>query len=958
MKTNGLFFPSHDMYERKGTWLKPQVEADAPSQIYWAWGKIDFASRPPSQSTGNMRHLLILSFASFLFVSLVAAQSPRDQVPPGVLHQIATEFQQGNIPEAERTARAALEKAPRDPAALSLLGVILDAQQRYGEAESAYQQALAVAPGSPGILNNLGNHYLAQGKTDQARAAFLKVVAADPRHPNANLQLAELTVAAKQGAAALKYLDRLPAENRASPPVEILRAQAMKLTGQDKAAESLLGEVESKAGNDPSVAFSIGMTFAEWHRYADAETAFTRALDADPTNFDVLYNLGLAAQHAGHTTRALEVFRVALQQRPNDADCLFNLATIDMQTGHTDDAVLPLMQAHKVAPERPEILFALAQASQDIGFYGDAAVAIDQYLKLKPHDDVARRERGFCLIRSKSLDQGLADLRWYTQRHPKDARGLYELAIGETVRTPDEALHHLDQALAIDPKFNPSRFARSVLYYEKGRTEDSIADVKLVLAKEPDNFRALDVLGQDYTRLERYPEAAEVLGRAAQLAPKDPKILTHYSHVLMRMGRKEEASKVLADFRVFAPEEGRRPYQGLFDYLNLPPEKQYAKYMENLQRNIGIRPEDPKLRLQLGKTYLQQGKPDEALEAFRAARKLTSDPDILAACGKALLDGGQYAASREFLEPAVAARPEAADLRLDLAIAVFNSAGPDAGLKTLDETPLAQRRGDYFLLRAQILDAMNRPQEAAEALNRGFASAPTRPALYYQGALFLIKHEQYKRAIGFLEQANKAIPDVPELQLLQAMAYELVRDHDNTLRLLAHIESRWPEWSLPYMIQGITLAIRLRSVEAEPVLKNAIALGADDGIANYYLALVILNSNPERVEEAHQAISKALKMTPDDVYVQSLAGKIDSLRKDYPAAIEHLNAAVRMWPEMTEAHETLAGVYRAMGDKEKSVAELKEILSIKQAHPTADQTPPFPMEKLLFSVQAPSHPPS
>jgi hypothetical protein len=26
MKTNGLLFLSHDVYERKGTWLKPQVE--------------------------------------------------------------------------------------------------------------------------------------------------------------------------------------------------------------------------------------------------------------------------------------------------------------------------------------------------------------------------------------------------------------------------------------------------------------------------------------------------------------------------------------------------------------------------------------------------------------------------------------------------------------------------------------------------------------------------------------------------------------------------------------------------------------------------------------------------------------------------------------------------------------------------------------------------------------------
>jgi len=905
-----------------------------------------------------MRHLLILCFASSLFVPPGAAQSPSNQVPSSLLHQIAVEFQDGKIPEAERSLRAALQQAPRDPSALSLLGVILDAQKRYDEAESAYRQALATLPGSPGVLNNLGNHYLAQGKTDQARAAFLKVVLADPAHPNANLQLAQFSVAAKQGAVALKYLDRLPPENQALPPVAILRAQALKLSGQDTAAGNLLREVESKAAHDSNVAFSIGVTFANWQRYTDAENAFTHALDADPTNFDILYNLGLAAQNAGDLPRAQEVYRIALQQRPNDVDCLFNLASIYMQTGHPDDAIMPLMQARKAAPDRPGILFALAQASQEIGFYGDAATAIDEYLKLKPHDDVARRERGFCLIRSTSLDQGLEDLRWYAQKHPKDGRGLYELAIGETVRAPDQALQHLDQALAIDPQFNAARFARAVLYYEKGRTENSIADLKLVLSKEPDNFRALDVLGQDYARLERYPEAADVLGRAAKLAPKDAKILTHYAHVLTRLDRKEDAEKVLADFRTFAAAQGPRPNRGLFEYLNLPPEKQYAKYMENLQRNIGLRPNDPALRVQLGNTYLEQGKPEAAIEAFRVASKMTSDPDILASCGKALVDDEQYAASREFLEPAVAAYPASAELRLDLAIAVFNSAGPQAGLNSLDETPPAQRKGDYFLLRAQILDSMNKPEEAAQDLTRGFATAPTRPDLYYQAALFLIKHEHYKQAIALLDQANLAIADAPELQLLQAMAHELVRDHDTTMRILMRIESRWPEWALPYMIQGITLAIRLRSAEAEPVLKNAIALGADDGIANYYLALVIVNSNPERVEEAHQAIRKALQMSPDDVYVQSLAGKIDYLRKDYPSALEHLNAAVRLWPEMTEAHETLAGVYRALGEREKSAEELKEILRVKQAHPTADQTPPFPMEKLLFSVQVPSHPPT
>ncbi len=908
----------------------------------------------------SFRRAILASLVVVLFVcSALVAQSPQASVPRSVLQKAASDFQQGNVSEAEQALRSALKQAPRDPSALGLLAVILDSQQRYDDAEAAYKQALALAPGSPSLLNNLGNHFMVQGKTEQARAAYLKVVAAEPRHSNANLQLARLSVAAKQGPAALKYLDHVPQEDRVAPPVAILRAQAMKLSGQEKAAESLLADVEKNAGNDHRVAFSIGMTLADWQHYAAAQNAFTRALDADPTNFDILYNLGLAAQHAGHLERAQEVYRVALKQRPNDADCLFNLAALYTQTGHADEAIVPLIQAHKAAPQRPEILLALAQTSQDLGFYGDAATALDQYLRLKPNDDVARRERGFCLIRSTGLDQGLEDLRWFAQKHPKDARGLYELAIAETVREPDKALQHLDQALAVDPKLKAARQVRAVLYYQKGRTEESVADLKLVLAAEPDDFRALDSLGQDYTRLGRYEEAAGVLERAYKLAPKDAMILTHYGHALRRLDRREEADKVMAEFRALGPEEGRmRPHSGLIEYLNLSPEQQYARLMGNIQRVMTTWPDDPTLQVRLGKVLLMQGKREEAIEAFRSARKLTSNPDLLANCGRALFDNGLYVPAREFLEPAVAANPADAVLRLDLAIAVFHSGSAEESLKVLDGTPFGQRKGDYFLVRAQILDALNKYEEALEALNRGFASAPTRPDLYFQAAVFLIKHQQYKRAIQFLEQANQVAPDSPELQLLLAMAYEILRDHDSTMRLLAQIQSRWPEWALPYMVEGITLAIRLRSAEAKPVLENAIALGADNGVTNYYLALVIMNSTPEKVEEANEPISKALRTIPDDFYVQSLAGKIAFLRKDYPSALNHLNEALRLWPDMIEAHQTLAGVYRAMGEKEKSIAELKEILRIKQADPTADQTPPFPTGDLLFSVRPPTRPSS
>jgi tetratricopeptide (TPR) repeat protein len=793
---------------------------------------------------------------------------------------------------------------------------------------------------------------MAQGKTEQARSAFLKVLAANPHHANANLQLAELAIAAKQGAGALKYLDQLSREDGASPEVAVQRARALKLTGQAKAAGDLLAEVEKNSGKDPAIAFSIGMVLAEWQRYAEAEQAFSRVLDTDPTNFDILYNLGLAAQHAGHLERAVQLYQVALRQRPDDADCLFNLASIYVQTGHSDEAVVPLMQAHKAAPERTDILLALAQTSQDLDFYADAVTAIDEYLKMKPQDDVAR---GFCLIRSTSLDKGLEDLRWYVQKHPKDARGLYELGIGETVREPDKALEHFSEAIAIDPQFNAARLARAALYYQDGKAQESVADLELVLKTDPNDFRALDALGQDYMHLEQFQKAAEILARAYKLTPKDAKVLSHYSRVLYRLGRKEEADKLTAAFRALGPEEGRRrPNAGLFDFLNLSPEQQYAKYLDNLKKTMITNPDDPTLRMQLGKALLRQGKTEEAVTALRSVLKLTSNPEILAACGKALIEFEQYAPAREFLEPVLAANPGAADLRLDLAIAVFHSGSAEDALKVLDATPVDQRKGDYFLLLAEILDAMQKPQEAAAAFNRGFDAAPTRLDLYLEAALFLFKHNQNQRALHILEQATRTIPDSPALQLMLAMTYGMVQQYEDGVNVLTQIESRWPEWSLPYEIHGISLETRTRSEPAIDLLQTAISLGSRDANVYYYLASATSHARPDDVEAADQAIQKALELNPDDPYIQSLAGKVAYRRKAYPVALEHLTAALRLWPEMIEAHETLAGVYRAMGEKDKSVAALKEIVRIKQENPTADQTPPFPARDLLFTVRNPA----
>jgi len=367
-----------------------------------------------------------------------------------------------------------------------------------------------------------------------------------------------------------------------------------------------------------------------------------------------------------------------------------------------------------------------------------------------------------------------------------------------------------------------------------------------------------------------------------------------------------------------------------------------------------MNPGDPVLKARLGKALLAQRKAEEGLATLREVRTLTADPRILNDCAQILMEYQEFRLAREFLEPVVAADPSASEARLDLAIATFHAGGAEAGLAELDKTPPEQRKGDYFLLRAQILDAMGKLEEATEDLNRGFRAAPTRSDLYFQAALFLIKHEQYRKAIALVEQANRIVPGAPDLLLTEAIAYELLQQPEDAQKILAEIQSRWPEWGEPYLINGIILETRLKSAQARPLLETAISLGEGNSRAYYYLALATTHANPDDVEAAQKAIDQALKLDPNDPYVCTLAGKIAYTRKDYAAAVKQLTAALHLWPEMIEAHQALSATYRAMGERVKAAAELEEVVRIKQQTRSAEQAPPSPVRDLLFSVRPPA----
>ncbi len=354
-----------------------------------------------------------------LFLTLCLAAGVALPVFAGAanFNDAAAAFERGDFAGAAVILRQLLQAQPNDSASLGLLGAVLDQQKKFSEAEDAYQHAIRLNPHSATLLNNYANHLLATGDAKAARATYLKVIAIDPDRTNANLQLASLAIGQKNGAEGLRYLEHIPASERALPQVQILNTQALFLAGRTEEAKSSLQRLSGSS--DPRLNFSLGLALASVSRYDDAESAFSRALESVPANFDILYNLGLAAYHARHIDRARSVLEAALLLRPEDVDTLFNLAAVDIDLHERDKALALLVQAARLDPSRANVQLAVAQTASALGYYADALLAYEKYLKLTPNDVDAQRERLFMIAVARDPRPGLLDFRISSRLIPR-----------------------------------------------------------------------------------------------------------------------------------------------------------------------------------------------------------------------------------------------------------------------------------------------------------------------------------------------------------------------------------------------------------------------------------------------------------------------------------------------------------------------------------------------------------
>ncbi len=340
-----------------------------------------------------------------------------------------------------------------------------------------------------------------------------------------------------------------------------------------------------------------------------------------------------------------------------------------------------------------------------------------------------------------------------------------------------------------------------ILLQDAGRLDEALAAFDAALAREPRDTAAL-LYQAEVFRLQGATEAAEATARRVLAAdPGSAAAKALLGQCALDGGDAATAVPLLEEALAAVPAAGRLHYLLATAYRGTGDE---ARAKEHLGKAgpVGVRPDDPLLagldllrsgeRLQLarGKTAFQAGRYEEAAEHFRralAARPESAEARINLAA--VLAQQGDRAGAAAALREALAREPDNATAHFNLGVLLAGQ-GPSEEARAQLAAAAAGMPGDAEAARtlARMLRDLGRLDEALAEYGRAVALDPADEAARLGEAETLVRLERWSEARAHLEDSLVQLPGSGLLahglaRLLAACPDLAVRDGKRALQL-------------------------------------------------------------------------------------------------------------------------------------------------------------------------------
>jgi protein O-GlcNAc transferase len=287
------------------------------------------------------------------------------------LQQAHQHLQNGNAAAAAASCEEVLQRAPRNPDALWLLGAARLMAGRADEAATLLERVVLAAPNHGAALEQLGVAHLIRGDYAGAEKA-------------------------------LRCARALP-----GAPASVLMRLGLALVHQDKHADAI-DALKRALQIDPSLLdanAALGRAYGAQGNWSEAQRAFEAVLARAPDDADTLYNLGIVSFERGDAAAACSWFERCLARAPAHIEARERLAAAYLILGRIGQASAELRRLVEAQPANFQAICSLAEATFQSGAIDEALAFGRRALELDPS-----QSRPYSLIAQAHHVRGELDL--------------------------------------------------------------------------------------------------------------------------------------------------------------------------------------------------------------------------------------------------------------------------------------------------------------------------------------------------------------------------------------------------------------------------------------------------------------------------------------------------------------------------------------------------------------------
>ena len=251
---------------------------------------------------------------------------------------------------------------------------------------------------------------------------------------------------------------------------------------------------------------------------------------------------------------------------PPQVTALLAQATHLLKAGRPGDAVVPLREAARWLPGNAAILHDLGLACLECGRIGEAVTALQGSIAVDPGFQDSHLRLGIALEAAGAMEGALAAYHRAAELKPLPDATYRAANLLDNLGHPSRAVEMFRRAAGSAPGTPLGRLAMARALLAENRDAEAEKVLRRVLAAEPNNAVALDLLGNTLADVGRFGDARRYFLRAIEKAPW----LAGSYYDVVRCGRVgPEDGELMVRMRATLESQGLEPAQRIRVHLAL-----------------------------------------------------------------------------------------------------------------------------------------------------------------------------------------------------------------------------------------------------------------------------------------------------------------------------------------------------------------------------------------------------